>query len=70
MIGATSEKVIGATLARNIIIIVHILFQFQKGWFWSGSGKSIAATNSTPPGWPQTPWSRSGYIGKKETPKI
>lgn len=42
----------------------HLQPRRIKGWFWSGSGKSIAATNSTPPGWPQTPWSRSGYIGQ------
>jgi len=42
----------------------HLQPRHINGWFWSGSGKTIAATNSTPPGWPQTPWSRSGYIGQ------
>ena len=34
------------------------------GWFWSGTGISIAATNSTPAGWGTTPWSKTGFIGQ------
>ena len=37
---------------------------FISGWFWSGSGERIAPTNSTPFGWPERPWSNSGYIGQ------
>ena len=40
-----------------------------KGWFWSGSGQTIAATNSTPPGWPSKPWSSTGYIGQFSSSK-
>ena len=34
------------------------------GWFWSGSGVRIAATNSTPTGWSRSPWSHTGFIGQ------
>ena len=34
------------------------------GWFWSGSGSRISPTNSTPKGWPRSPWSHTGYIGQ------
>ena len=37
---------------------------FITGWFWSGSGGRIAPTNSTPFGWPERPWSNSGFIGQ------
>ena len=33
-----------------------------KSWFWSGSGTSIPATNSTPPGWSANPWGTTGIF--------
>ncbi|CAB4068580.1 unnamed protein product [Lepeophtheirus salmonis] len=42
----------------------HLQPRNVNGWFWSGSGERIYATNSTPPGWPEKPWSRTGYIGQ------
>lgn len=42
----------------------HLQPRNIKGWFWAGSGKTIHATNSTPPNWPLQPWSRTGYIGQ------
>jgi len=42
----------------------HLQPRRIKGWFWAGSGKTIAPTNSTPPGWPLQPWSPTGYIGQ------
>jgi hypothetical protein len=54
---------------KLMIWIIHTLLKFLclfalLGWFWSGSGGRIAATNSTPSGWPDRPWSKSGYIGQ------
>ena len=42
----------------------HLQPRSVRGWFWAGSGKVIPPTNSTPPGWPSQPWSRTGYIGQ------
>lgn len=42
----------------------HLQPRIINGWFWSGSSKTIASTNSTPPGWPSQPWSYTGYIGQ------
>ena len=42
----------------------HLKPKNIKGWFWSGSGVTIPATNSTPPNWPQNPWSPTGYFGQ------
>lgn len=42
----------------------HLQPRHINGWFWSGSGARIAATNSTPKGWPRRPWSHTGYIGQ------
>lgn len=42
----------------------HLQPRNINGWFWSGSGARIAPTNSTPPGWPNRPWSNTGYIGQ------
>ena len=33
---------------------------FFAGWFWSGSGVRIHATNETAPGWRKNPWSNTG----------
>ena len=30
------------------------------GWFWSGSGVTIPATNKTAVGWTDNPWSNTG----------
>ena len=38
----------------------HLQPRIINGWFWSGSSKTIASTNSTPPGWPSQPWSYTG----------
>ena len=48
-------------MSANLYIIHFYLF---LGWFWSGSGARITPTNSTPPGWPRSPWSHTGYIGQ------
>ena len=32
------------------------------GWFWSGSGVRIHATNETAPGWRKNPWSNTGKL--------
>ena len=42
----------------------HLKPKNIKGWFWSGSGVTIHATNSTPPAWPRNPWSPTGYFGQ------
>ena len=31
-----------------------------NGWFWTGSNKKIAPTNSTPASWDYQPWSPTG----------
>ena len=31
-----------------------------NGWFWTGSNKKIAPTNSTPATWDYQPWSPTG----------
>ena len=33
-----------------------------NGWFWTGSNKKIAPTNSTPATWDYQPWSPTGNI--------
>merc|ERR1711884_654378 len=33
-----------------------------NGWFWTGSNKKIAPTNSTPPTWSYQPWSPTGHL--------
>jgi len=33
-----------------------------NGWFWSGSGAKIPATNKKPPGWSKSPWGRTGLL--------
>jgi len=33
-----------------------------NGWFWTGSNKKIAPTNSTPPSWSYQPWSPTGHL--------
>jgi hypothetical protein len=33
-----------------------------KGWFWSGSGAKIPDTDSTPSGWKQNPWGKTGIF--------
>jgi len=33
-----------------------------NGWFWTGSNKKIAPTNSTPPNFDRQPWSRTGHL--------
>merc|ERR1712117_69283 len=33
-----------------------------NGWFWTGSNKKIAPTNSTPPTWRYQPWSNTGHL--------
>merc|ERR1712112_645968 len=33
-----------------------------NGWFWTGSNKKIAPTNSTPPNWSYQPWSPTGHL--------
>jgi len=42
----------------------HLQPRKINGWFWSGSGSRISPTNSTPKGWPRSPWSHTGYIGQ------
>lgn len=42
----------------------HLQPRHINGWFWSGTGVSIASTNSTPAGWSANPWSRTGFIGQ------
>ena len=49
---------------RCIINKCEISYFCDLGWFWSGSGARISPTNSTPPGWPRSPWSHTGYIGQ------
>ena len=34
----------------------------MNGWFWTGSNKKIAPTNSTPPTWSYQPWSPTGHL--------
>jgi len=33
-----------------------------NGWFWSGSGVKISATDKTPPGWNSNPWGTTGIF--------
>jgi len=33
-----------------------------NGWFWTGSNKKIAPTNSTPATWDYQPWSPTGHL--------
>lgn len=42
----------------------HLQPRNINGWFWSGSGSRIAPTNSTPVGFTEMPWSKTGYIGQ------
>ena len=50
---------------RPLSMFVHyFLFLYISGWFWSGTGISIAPTNATARGWLRNPWSRTGYIGQ------
>ena len=35
-----------------------------NGWFWSGSGVLIAATNRPAPGWKRNPWGKTGIFTK------
>jgi len=35
-----------------------------NGWFWSGSGVRIPATNVTAPGWSENPWSHTGFLSQ------
>jgi len=42
----------------------HLQPKNINGWFWSGSGVSIPATNVTPSGWPDNPWSHTGYLSQ------
>ena len=32
------------------------------GWFWTGSGKTLPPTNSTPPRWKKNPWGTTGAV--------
>ena len=42
----------------------HLQPKHINGWFWSGSGSSIPATNVTAPGWTDNPWSHTGYLSQ------
>ena len=49
------------------MIITSLIFSYDleyriffAGWFWSGSGVRIHATNETAPGWRKNPWSNTG----------
>ena len=42
----------------------HLQPKHINGWFWSGSGSSIPATNVTAPGWGDNPWSHTGYLSQ------
>ena len=37
-----------------------MIIMIIPGWFWSGSGVRIHATNETAPGWRKNPWSNTG----------
>lgn len=40
----------------------HLQPRHINGWFWSGSGVRIHATNETAPGWRKNPWSNTGKL--------
>ena len=42
----------------------HLQPKNIHGWFWSGSGARIPATNVTAPGWSSNPWSHTGYLSQ------
>jgi len=42
----------------------HLQPKHINGWFWSGSGVSIPATNKTAPGWKENPWSHTGFLSQ------
>ena len=42
----------------------HLQPKNIHGWFWSGSGARIPATNVTAPGWKSNPWSHTGYLSQ------
>jgi len=42
----------------------HLQPKNINGWFWSGSGARISATNVTAPGWKENPWSHTGYLSQ------
>jgi len=42
----------------------HLQPRHINGWFWSGSGVRIHATNETAPGWRRNPWSNTGFLSQ------
>ena len=48
----------------------HLQPKNIHGWFWSGSGARIPATNVTAPGWKSNPWSHTGYLSQVTWPAV
>lgn len=42
----------------------HLQPKNINGWFWSGSGVTIPATNKTAVGWTDNPWSNTGFLSQ------
>ena len=65
-VGASSVWTSGHVCDHNVSERCYTDIKLQPriifGWFWTGSGRQIPATNSTPPRWSNSPWGHTGAV--------